>query len=460
MASSPPEVVLPPTTPDSNAEPILALNPAFITCDDAAAFFHDMLKGQRGTEFAGFILKNEQGHFVCATQTMPSDANADALQAPNFLLSVSVNQMAERVIPGGYTIEARLSSHAEKIKGNDEGAVEWGQRKLFFSVSDLFEVMTWRRKFSRCYLSASDGSLISYTSRNSAFEQELSPRFGRKPDGRLQTFESHYDAGAVPSSILILLAVAAGAVTTVVSGSLWRRRGDIKASWREDILQQDPPVERMPVYGPILKDASEVARYLHQQMLELSSTQQHVGMILKHRTQEFFIATVPVASDYALFSAEVLFPKDLRGNPLLPEDFRVHGFYHSISPISDDRLPSEEVELHRNFFSVNDLRVGLSRVSSAPHHRLFLCTPDGAVLRFAKPESDKVEELMARLDPLSDEYQDFEQKLISDETSPQSLVDLVAAAGVLGVLFTSKAWPKAGRVTPSVADGIVDTQKT
>jgi len=408
MSSIPSESVVPSASSHADSSPILSLSPGFITCDDAAVFLHESFKSHRGAEFAGFILKNEEGRFFCAQEATLADESS-VQKSPDFTLVVTQNLKGEWAVPSGYTLEARLFSHSGKIKGIDESPVEWGQRQLFFSVADLFEVMTWRRQFSRCYLSVSDGALISYTSTDSEFEQELSPRFGRKPDGGVQTFGSLYDSGAMPSSILILLAVAAGVVTTVVCGNLWRRRGHLRASWRKDILQQNPPVELMPVCGPVFKDAGEVAGYLHKQMLALSPAQQQVGVVLKHKTQGVFVVTAPVPSDYATFDMQVLFPKDLHGNVLLPAEFRIHGFYHSMNPISDNLLPSTQVERYKNFFSIKDLRVGLSRVSDAPHHRLFLCTPDGAVLRFAKPDSEKVVRLMVQLNSQSDDYQDFEQ---------------------------------------------------
>ena len=445
MSSIPSESVVPSASSHADSSPILSLSPGFITCDDAAVFLHESFKSHRGAEFAGFILKNEEGRFFCAQEATLADESS-VQKSPDFTLVVTQNLKGEWAVPSGYTLEARLFSHSGKIKGIDESPVEWGQRQLFFSVADLFEVMTWRRQFSRCYLSVSDGALISYTSTDSEFEQELSPRFGRKPDGGVQTFGSLYDSGAMPSSILILLAVAAGVVTTVVCGNLWRRRGHLRASWRKDILQQNPPVELMPVCGPVFKDAGEVAGYLHKQMLALSPAQQQVGVVLKHKTQGVFVVTAPVPSDYATFDMQVLFPKDLHGNVLLPAEFRIHGFYHSMNPISDNLLPSTQVERYKNFFSIKDLRVGLSRVSDAPHHRLFLCTPDGAVLRFAKPDSEKVVRLMAQLNSQSDDYQDFEQQILTDRMLPQAFINRVAAAGTLSVLHPSSVWPK-GRVT-------------
>jgi len=452
MKSTPPEVVVSSSTPDS-----FLPNPVFVTCDDAAAFLHESLKGQQGVEFSGFMLKNEEGHFLCATEVMHGEESADTQKEPKFPLVVSVSANGALEVPAGYTLQARLLSHVDMVRGLEESNVEWIQRKLFFSVSDLFEVMTRRRKFSRCYVSGS-GGLLSYTSKDTEFEQELSRQLGRKPDGRLQSFESLYERGEVPGSILVLLAVAAGEVVTVVPGSLWRKRGELKASWRKDMLQQNPPIRRMPVCGPILKNAREVARYLHTKMQTLSSTQQQVGIVLKHKTQEVFVVTLPIACDYASFNREALFPKDRHGNPILPETFRVHGFYHSVNPLPTNRLPPTDVELYENFFSPADLRVGLNRVVMAPHHRLFLCTPDGAVLRFAKPESEKVIELMAKLDLYTNGQQDIEQNITTGALRPRAYVDLVAAAGALGVLYTSKVWPQAGKVTVSTTVVSVDPE--
>jgi hypothetical protein len=447
MNTLPPEIV----DSSSSTDSVAGSNSAFLSCDDAAACMHESLKGRRGIEFTGYILKNQEGRFFCAREVRDTDDNTDTPQKPDFPLAVSVSLIGEMGVPSGYTLEAGLVSHADKAKGP-----EWGQRKLFHTVADLYKVMSSRRKYSRCYLSTSDGGLIAYTSSRSEFEKELSPRFQRAPDGRPHSFEKLYDRGAIPSSILILLAVAAGEVTTVVAGSLWRHRGKLSASWRKDILQLNPPIERMPVCGPVLTDASAVASYLHEQMLDLSNEQQHFGIVLKHKTQDIFVVTAPVTGDYANFDRQSLFPKDLHGNVVLPAEFRVHGFYHSMSSIPVDGLLSQDLRIFKNFFSINDMRIGLSRVNVAPHHRLFLCTPDGAVLRFAKPESEKVQRLLAQLDPQNADYQDFERKIVSGEMRPQAFVDLIAAAGTLSVLYPSDVWSK-GRILPAVATVIVDS---
>lgn len=344
------------------------------------------------------------------------------------------------VVPDGYTLEARFISHVDVVKGQEESLVERIQRQYFFTISDLFAVMTRRRKFSSCYLSGSDGCLISY-------------------GGTSKMFERLYTRGEIPSSILILLAVAAGELTAVIPGDLWRRRGRLNASWRKEILQQNPPIELMPVCGPIFKDAKGAAYYAHTQMAEFrkkSPVKQYSGVILKHKTKGVFVATDPVDSDYANFSRETLFPKDHNGNPQIPAGFRVYGIYHSMSPVPDNRLPSTEVERYKNFFTPSDMRVGQDRIVAAPNQRLFLSTPDGAVLRFASTESGKVAELLARLTSQEEGSQDIEQQIIDGVMSPQQFVDLVAAAGTLSVLYSSKTWPSIGQVHAPVATVIVE----
>jgi hypothetical protein len=57
---------------------------------------------------------------------------------------------------------------------------------------------------------------------------------------------------------------------------------------------------------------------------------------------------------------------------------------------------------------------------------------------------------MAQLDPQSNDYQDIEQKILSNKMPPQVFIDLVAAAGNLSVLYLSSVWPK-GRVSSSIS---------
>ncbi|HWT67797.1 MAG TPA: hypothetical protein VN214_01650 [Pseudomonas sp.] len=437
--------------PSENIVPPISQYSAFMSCDDAAAFMHKSLKDRRGFEFTGFILSNAQGRYFCARKAMQPDEDADIDNGPNFTLSVIVNLDGQLKAPGGYTLEACLVCHAETGRGITESQTEWSQRKLFFSIPDLFGTMTQRRQFSRCYLSLSDGALISYASNDSTFEQELSRQLGRAPRGNLQPFESLYEKGAMPSSILILLAIAAGKVTTVVPGSLWRRRGALKASWRNDILQQDPPIELMPVCGPILRNGVEVAQYLHTIILESGTSRQQVGVVLKHVTEEFFIVTSPVEFPYTTFDRTMIFPRDVHGNPILVPQFRIHGFYHSAKPAAERQLPSIEGELYKNFFTVEELRVGLSRIANGPNRRLFLCTSDGAVLRFEKPDAEKVQALSAMLDPRNSDYQDIDRKILSNEWTTQAFVDLVAAAGNLSVLYPSRTWPKGQVIAPTAS---------
>ncbi|MGE8153545.1 hypothetical protein ACQKP5_20150 [Pseudomonas vancouverensis] len=446
MNSTTHDQVDPPITVDSGIES----NRAFISCDDAAAYLHESLKERRGTEFVGYILQNENDHFFYVAK------EADLKKAPTLSLVVTVSLSGELAIPAGYTIEARLISHAPGEKGHQESNVEWGQRKRFFKVSDLFGVMTHRRRFSRCYLSLSDNGLLSYTSIGSAFERELSSTLARKTDGTLQLFESLYERGAVPSNILILLAVTAGEVTTVVPGSLWRRRGKLKASWRDDVLAQNPPIELLPICGPICKDGKEVAQFINSRMSKLSP--EHVGLVLKHRTQKLFVVTDPILSDYANFSRMALFPKDVHGNPLIPAELRVHGFFHSAKPVPASKLPSTEVERYKNFFSPADLKVGLDRILVSPLHRLFLYAPDGAVLRFAYADNGKVDELRQLLAPETDSQQSLEQQIISGALSVQAYIDQVATVGELTVLFPSASWPVTGRVDAHVAGESVDPE--
>ncbi|VVM57119.1 hypothetical protein [Pseudomonas fluorescens] len=452
MDTSPPKEA----AEESQEKTFRAYNPSFLTCDDAAACLHDLLSFQRGTELRWFILKSEVGRFYFAEASeldatpIENSEDIDDDEEPESLTSlvVPVSASDQLDVPQGYTVEAVFRLHPASEQGIDESVSEWSQRNRFFSISDLSDVMNPHRQYARCYLSV-DGNLLSYTSKNSVFEKELAPRIAKDRSGALRMFERMYGRGLVPSSIWILLAVTAGEVAVVVPGVLWRRRGLIKASWRSDPFQETPMNERMPIFGPVCQSAREVALQLRLRHQETSAGRQSMGFILKHKTEDLFVATAPSFSNYTDFDRAMLFPKDQHGNPMLPRDFRVHGIYHSAQPFAADTLPGEGYE---HFFSPADLKVGLSRLLVAPHHRLFLVTSDGAVLRFAKPEKLLITGLLAEFD------EGLEQKMVLGQISPQTFIDKVAAVGTLSVVVTSKKWPTLGKLTSSSGDQLASFQ--
>lgn len=441
---------------------ILARNPPFLTCDDAAACLHG-LKFEPNTEVLWYILKNHHGQYFCAefvdTNAAKSGKNEQGASAQETPLSVSEGRMGRLRAPTGYSVEASFHLHPPLKQGVTEPGAEFRYRRWFFSCTDLWNVMNRNRQYSRCYLSAGENGLISYTSKASEFEGELARQIAKKPDGKSQLFQRLYEGGVIPASVWILLAIGAGEVAMVVNsgiaGALWSRRGSLQAGWKWNVVPgnqiKNAPVQLMPICGPVVQNVTKVAAYLRMKQQDWPSTAQAVGIVLKHLLRDEFLVTAASASDYASFDRAVLFPKDVHGNPLLPEGFREHGFYHSIKPTNPDRLPPQDFELYKNFYSPADLKVGLERLVAAPRHHLFLITPDGAVLKFSRAEV-LAQTLIAELE------QDFEQSMISGATTPRMFVDKVAAAGDLSVLLPSLTWPIVGKVWPSTATDSGNTE--
>ena len=429
---------------DTDALSFMADKPAFLSSDDAAACLHGLLKLPLSTELHWFILKSRDERFYCVQRIEAKSSGVEEKlpepdMDPRREWAVTAGANGQLITPGGFSLEASFHARPAKIQGADEATTEWVQRNRFFTIADLSAVMNMHRKYSKCYLSAGNGGLLLYTSSNLPYEQELSPRLAPNPDGDSRRFQSLYEEGSIPSSLWILLAVAAGKVTVVVPGDLWRHRGRLKASWRSDILQAPPALKSMPIFGPVCRNAKEAAVYLRKKLPALPSANRSVGFILKSKVSDFLIVTEPVSSQYASLDRGALFPRNAQGQPRIPRGFRVLGIYHSIQPSS---APGGS-DLSRNFFSPADLKISLTRVSEAPHQRIFAITPDGAVLRFAKPILPKVRELIEEL------AQDLEQKVSSGDISAQMLIDKVANAGILSVLVPSATWPEAGRVRAS-----------
>lgn len=441
--SSAPLAIAPPSAEDTDALSFMVDNPAFLSSDDAAACLHGLLKQPRSTELHWFILKSREGRFYCAqrieAKVVEAQTYVAALQQRH-ALAVTVGAHRQLIIPSGFSVEASFHARPANAQGVDEATAEWVQRNRFFTIADLASVMNSHRKYSKCYLSARNGGLLSYTSSNLPFEKELSLRLTPNPVGDSRRFQSLYEDGSIPSSLWILLALAAGKVTVVVPGDLWRHPGQLKASWRSDILKVQTANKPPPIFGPICRDAKEVAVYLRKKRAALSSADPVVGVILKHNISDFLVITEAVSGPYSSFDWGALFPRSQHGQPLIPRAFRVHGVYHSIQPLPEGRSAPNGAGLYQNFFFPADLKIGLDRLSVVPRQRIYAITPDGAVLRFAKPIIPKVRELIAEI------AQGLEQKIVAGDVSPQMFVDKVASAGILSVLLPSDAWPQAGRV--------------
>ncbi|WP_277761275.1 hypothetical protein [Pseudomonas sp. A34-9] len=427
----------------------LARKPTFLECDDAAAFLHGM-KFEENTEVLWFILKNSQGRYVCA-EFLKSDApevsnDSDPLEDPLFVSKCARGQLC---VPVGYTVVASFHLHPRAKPGPTETSAEFSYRNRFFSWSDLWAVMNRRRQYSRCYLSTGEDGLISYTSNASDFEADLARQIAKNTDKSAGLIQRLYEGGTFPASIWILLAIGAGELQVVVNcvakSALWFRRGALNANWKWYVdpnnRKKKRSIELMPIFSPVFHDIAGVASYWRIRQPN-SSEGQTVGVILKHNHRDEFIATAAHFSDYVTFDLPMLFPKDRHGNLQFPEGFRVYGFYHSSKPSLPDLLPAADTERFKNFFSPADMKVGLDRLVAAPHHHLFMITPDEAVLSFSQP-GIPVRALIVELTT------DFERKLVSGETTTQMYVDKVAAAGNLSVLSPSKTWPTVGRVRPS-----------
>jgi len=140
--------------------------------------------------------------------------------------------------------------------------------------------------------------------------------------------------------------------------------------------------------------------------------------------------------------------------PVLPEGLILAGLYGQ-TETALEQLPPRENWLYENFFSPHDLLAGLHHArrsrpsaSGAQPPVLFLGTPDGALLAY-RCEDSELEKLLL---PEGADWQaragHYRDQLLNGALPPSQFVRLLASAGQLRVMRTSRLWNRMGEVDP------------
>ena len=419
-----------------------ALSPAFISPDDAAVYAHDLIGSRRDEEYGGFILSKDHYHYA----TLPVSSEG-SLFHPSDVLARSPS--GDMVPPEGYVIEGLYHSHTEVQRARVACDPENDLHENFFSLMDLRTAIAFRHNYARFYLSNPDKSLICYMASGSPTEQALEPLLMLVHPGTPGHLEQSDTSGIFLPSHLLTLVYGAGALSVILAGSFWLRRGTITTGWREWQTAFVWEASVPPLCGPVFLSADDAALFAHEQIRQRPYVQQ-AGFIVQHVQTHSFICTRPQSTVYETFDRPDVFPRNSAGLPQLPEGFRMFAVYHS-ADVHRLALPAAESRVLNDFMSPDNVWVDFLMMQATPETHAYFSAPEGALLSYRQVSlgAGVEAELVASVAHPNQPTSELARQLTGGRLTAKAFVRRVASAFLLNVVKVDEVWTQTGRVTDS-----------
>ena len=424
----------------SRPDPILS--PAFITPDDAAVYAHDLIGSRRDEEYGGFILRKDHYHYA----TLPMSSEGSLFRPSDFLAR---SPSGDLLPPAGYVIEGLYHSHSAVQRARVASDPENDLKDNFFSLMDLRTAIAFRHNYARLYLSNVDNSLICYRASGSPTEQALEPLLMLVHPGIPGHLEQYGTSNFFMASHLLTLVYGAGALSVVLAGSFWLRRGTITSGWREWQTAFVWEASVPPLCGAVFLSADDAALFAHEQIRQRPYVQQ-AGFIVQHTQTHSFICTRPQSTVYESFDRPDVFPRNSTGLPQLPEGFRMFAVYHS-ADVHQLAAPAAESRVLNDFMSPDNVWIDFLMMQATPETHAYFSAPEGALLSYRQDSSGgEVEaELVASVAHPNEPTSELARQLTGGRLTAKAFVRRVAAAFVLNVVKVDDVWTQTGRVTDS-----------
>lgn len=422
------------------------LSPPFINADDAARFAHQLIGDFRSVEYGGAILKDAEGRYFATRPVRGKTGSFD----PSLVMSTDRN--GGFISPPGYTCAAFYHSHPANYDKLKRSFKHWGPEDIYTSINAFSSLdMVLNRlnaNFAPAhYLSGVNGSLIKFMSSGSPLENALVERIALDTTAGKLTFATIAEFVQAAASMGQLRVIQA---TEVWGGKVGTVQPDFKVYAPTQSLDIAPVIVQQPAFGPISDTLEQAVKEVRARV---SQTSEPVfGVILKHRGRPIFVASEPVTGDMD-FSLSKIFPPTASNALPLPEQYQVASFYCSDGFYRDPGLmPAQQPSLFKHFVAPATLVSGISAAQAFPGAArgravpLFICTSDGAVLKYVSRFATAETTFSASLPESEGQGLAIVRELLSGVTTTLDYILQVASAGELNVLHTSDLWSRAGRV--------------
>ncbi|GFM79432.1 hypothetical protein PSCICN_01240 [Pseudomonas cichorii] len=207
---------------------------------------------------------------------------------------------------------------------------------------------------------------------------------------------------------------------------------------------------RMPAISGPFDHPDDVARYVHE-IIGNRRDREYGGFILV-RNDGKYVATEPMAGKTFEFNPNEVFPSyGQDGYVLYPAGHSDYAIYHSHPSLFAglDEWPESEKATYPNSLSVADIHAVID------DHEFcsvtYLSGPDGSLIKYTLSHSDAEQALFRRVSGPADRPHQYvlgeiHRALQARTLMPSDLVRLLAQAGDLQVVVTSRLWGKPGKV--------------
>jgi hypothetical protein len=418
-----------PALPATSTAPVLPpVSQPFICVDDAALWLHQHERVS-DREYGALLLQRPDGNYV-ATTPLTGETNTFDLER---LLAYD-RQTRTITHPAGYLCVGRYHSHPEYAEQTARAHPRYSedQVKLFQalpSTVDLGSAFRHVDVFRTNYISSHDGSLVAYSinPQNAAGNPQLG--LGSTPESRIKRI------------------VTIGQMRVLDPGTVWGGfRGPITTQWTPNQPVIPGPPTLQPFHTSVFDDPASA---LNAALSRVPAIAAHLrmGLILKHRDRDEYVATLPFHRPDGLLAIEQVFPTMPAGF-LLPENQTLAGVYLGPELLAT-QLPEEQADIYQQFFSPRSLLFSLHQgrtsglVDASRGFSVFRQTQDGALLKYHSTFSD-AESLMLEADGKMGV--NIDRFLLTGRMSARFFVRRVAAMGVLTVEQTSPFWDVSGAV--------------
>ncbi len=418
------------------------LSPAFIKETDAAYWAHTHIGERRDVEYGGVILRDSAGLYFASYPFQSGVMQFDLRD----ILAVGADGYYQQ--PQGYTCVASYHSHPAQhalIMSRNPSFDERMTKAFlgFFSGTDFYSDVHDRDFFPSAYLSGPDGSLIRHTPSGSPaeFSFALWVQAGKPANNPVGVYG--------PFDEFIKKVSSFGSLSFIVSTEWWGGSvGQVPADW----VVFEPFTSSEVTEQPLCSSVFDQAKLAVMTALPSPAQEGQVGFVLKHLTQERYVATLASPRRAPLFAMDAVFPNGADGTPQLPSEYRLEAIYFS-DWYAQEEVSAREDWLSSAFFSpaqvVAAIQLGQSTEALHAPSRgldLYMRALDHTLLQLKVPSAALSTELFKRASDGTINDNGAQAALIAGTLSPRNYVRRVIDATQLWVAQSGGLWRETGRV--------------